>query len=504
MRFPEGPTPPSANLFKVSAPVFVMEDHCDAYPAWKGLAFQEAVCVHLDAHLDLSDEGFPRETVEGILACKTADDLHRFRSNPRLPWGGFHAGNYLYPAVLDDTVRTLYWVVPPWLPQGRDLLAWTRDELQKWYDVTLDDYASLRTVDGRVEGRLLGRPFTLCTVDRLPTLGGPVLLDIDVDYFLDADDTIFEAPDRILEILQRKALVPESITVSYSVNGGYLPLEHRYVGDLVVALTRGEATEDSLRAARRIIAADRLRARGASSEALAEYFAAMGAGYFLPSLHFKISRALLDEGRFDEATRHAGEAAALDAHYRPRALDVAFVHFRRKNHAATLEWLRRACDEDSLDAPLARYIEGLSHMRAGDYPSAIALWQGLVDEPTFRASEQAYLRVVLGRALYREGRSGEALTHLRKAAQMEPHNALYQQHLGDALGHEGLLDEAARHLRKAISLDDRRLSVLDAHRMLAEVYDAGGKRLMADAERRRLITKDVLGTASLESMVKRK
>lgn len=473
-----------------------MEDHCDAYPAWKGLAVRGEPCVHLDAHLDLSDEGFPRETLQAILACRDAAELEAFRSDPRLPWGGYHAGNYLYPAVLDATVSHLFWVIPPWLPRGGNLLEWTRGELQKWYDVTLDDYANLRVVHNRVEGTILGRAFTLCTVEHLPRFDRPVLLDVDVDYFLDADDTIFAEPERIFETLHEKNVVPRSTTVSYSVNGGYLPLEQRYVGDLVLAVARGDATGDALAAARVAIAADRRRARGALDEAIRGYQRVLDGGHFAAPMHFKLWIAT---GKREHAIR----AAELDGHYRPRALDVAFVHFRRKDHARTVDWLQRARGEDPDFAPLATYVEGLSWMRAGEVGQAIARWETLVDEPTFRPAERAYLYVVLGRALYRVGRGADALVWLRRAVALEPSNALYQQHLGNVLYRESLFEEAAKHLRKSIALDDKRLSVLDAHRHLADVYETTGHRLMADAERRRLAARDVLGTASVEALLRR-
>lgn len=479
-----------------------MEDHCDAYPAWKQLEVSAGVCVHLDAHLDLSDEGFSPDSLRGILSCRSAGELEAFRSNPRLPWGGFHAGNYLYPAVLDNTVRHIYWVVPPWLNRGRDLLEWTRDELQNWYDVPLDDYRSLHQSGGRVEGQILGRPFTLCRVEDLPRFDQPVLLDIDVDYFLDADDTIFETPDVILDVLRGRNVVPRSTTISYSVNGGYLPLEHRYVGDAVEALAAGTSTAAELEGMRHAVAGDRLRVRGDLAGAVASYEKALGCGVFEPSFSFKMHLALREMGREDEARRLFARAAELDEHYRPRALDIAFVHFRRRAHALCLEWLEVARRESPEDAPLTWYVEGLTHMRAQDMRKAIAAWDRLVDEPSFRPPEQAYLCMVLGRALYREGQTARAMELLRRSVSVDPANALYHQHLGTALRQEGRLEEAARHLRKSISLDDKRLSVLEAHRTLVEVYEASGHRAMADAEARRLAQKDVLGTSSLDALLR--
>lgn len=478
-----------------SPEVFLMEDHCDSYPFWRERSLRGGICVHLDAHLDLSDEGFPTEVMDAIRQTESADALRAFRSNPHLPWGGYHAGNYLYPALLDGTVSSIYWVIPPWLPRGRGLLEWTRGELQNWYQVTLDDYASLRLVDRRVEGTILGRPFTLCTIENLPRLDAPVLLDIDVDYFLDHDDSLFEAPDAILDALHQRLARPTATTVSYSVNGGYTPLEHRYVGEVLQA--------GAHQAARAAMRGDRLRAAGDTAGAVRAYEGLVEQG-FKAAGHYKLSLAMEAAGRPDEARHHAIEAAATDEHYRPRAVDIAFLHFRRRDYRPTVEWLRRARDEDPLDAPLTLYIEGLAHLREGQHTAAIDCFERVLDEPALRPQERAYICTMLGRTLLREGRREDALTALRRAVADDPKSGLYHIHLAHGLRELRLLDEAARHYRKAITLAGGTLASLEAHRSLAAVYEASGQRLLADAELRRLQAKDVVGTFSMRAMLNRK
>lgn len=485
-------------------PVRLMEDHCDAYPAWRELGVTGRVCVHLDAHLDLADDGFSPSLLEQMAAARTADDLRAYQANPRLPWGGYHAGNYLYPAMHDGTVSHLYWVIPPWLPRRAPLLDWVRGELQHWYQVTLDDYASLRVERGRVEGRILGRPFTLCTVDQIPRFEEPVLLDIDVDYFLDHDDTLFAPVDQIVDTVHRRIGVPLATTVSYSVNGGYTPLENRYVGDLLASMLC-RPDEANTRAGRAMRRGDELRVQGRCDEALAEYGRALDRdGLFAAPALYKMSLALDEAGRADDARRAMAQAAQLDAHYRPRALDVAFMWFRRRDHARTLEWLTRAREEDPLDTPLTWFIEGLAQVREQNLVPAIGAFERLLDEPALRPSEQAHLSLTLSRTLLKAGRAADATAVARRAVALDPDNGRGHLQLAHGLRGASLLDEAARHYRKAISLAGHTIGTLEAHQALIEIYEASGQQLLAASETRRLMAKDVVGTFSLKAALGRK
>lgn len=485
------------------SPVFLMEDHCDAYPEWRGLGAHDLPCVHLDAHLDLSDEAFPRAVLEALAAARTADEVRAYRTHPRLPWGGYHAGNYLYPAMHDGTVSHLYWVIPPWLPRRAHLLDWARRELQGWVQMTLDDYASLHTVGDRVEGRVLGRPFTLCTLEALPAFDGRVLLDVDVDYFLDHDDTLFAPVDEIVERVRSRLGVPIATTIAYSVNGGYTPLEHRYVGDLLVALA-AQAKAGDAEAGRTMRRGDRLRIEGRFDDAIDAYTAAAEHGaLFTAAARYKTALAHAAAGHADEARRAFAEAAGCDPHYRARAVDVAFLWFRRRDYANTLEWLQRARVESPEETPLTLYIEGHAHLRERALSRGVEAFEQLLADPSLRPADRAHISSVLSRARLRDGRAAAAVEAAREAVEHDPENGLYHLRLADGLRAASLVDEAARHYRKAISLCGHTVGSLDAHESLIALYEASGQHLLASSETRRLVKKDVVGTFAARAMLGR-
>ena len=84
----------------------LFDDHYQALPTWREAGLDGLTCVHVDAHLDVSTDGFTERSLAGIAKARTREELAAFRGNPRLPWGGLHCGNYLYPALLDGTVTT--------------------------------------------------------------------------------------------------------------------------------------------------------------------------------------------------------------------------------------------------------------------------------------------------------------------------------------------------------------------------------------------------------------
>lgn len=199
---------------------------------WRDLGLQGLTCIHVDAHLDVQDSGLSAELMSQFLDGVPPQHL---RGTPELPWGGLHCGNFLYPALVSGLVSHLVWVVPPHLlEEGKSLLSWAREEVGRWVDLTLEEWSGLRAVSSasngatRVEGTLCGQRFTLCLAEGLPALEGPVALDIDVDYFVRPDDSLWSSPESLAQELQ--GLTVEILTVATSLEGGYTPANLHEVG----------------------------------------------------------------------------------------------------------------------------------------------------------------------------------------------------------------------------------------------------------------------------------
>lgn len=211
----------------------LFDDHHEALVAWREAGLTDLTCIHVDAHLDVSADGFSQESLAGLASTRTRADFSRFRGQPKLPWGGLHCGNYLYPALVDGTVTTLIWVVPRELIDKDSFLQSARQNLQGWVDFTLEEYRSFHTQNGWIEGRYLGRRLVVCTCDHVPPLRpeAKVALDIDVDYFIRLrDDTVWQTPQELREILGD--LQPVALTVATSCEGGYTPPHHRFLGQV--------------------------------------------------------------------------------------------------------------------------------------------------------------------------------------------------------------------------------------------------------------------------------
>ena len=204
----------------MSASVVAMEEHCEAYFAWKSANIRAGWCWHVDAHLDIGRDGLSADRLKALADCSSYAQARSLQlcGNAYLPWGGLHCGNYLYPAIQEGIVSRLTWVIPPDLPVG-PLLSWVRGHLNGWFDLTVLESVELQERNGYVAGTVLGIPMEIGPAGRLPQPNEPVLLDVDLDYFLTTAG----------ELWQESETFPPSCftTVAYSVKGGYTPTQYR-------------------------------------------------------------------------------------------------------------------------------------------------------------------------------------------------------------------------------------------------------------------------------------
>lgn len=207
-----------------------MEEHYDAYFAWKEAGIKDAWCWHVDAHLDIVRAGLWEDRLKALAPCKSWKEASDkgLTGVSYLPWGGLNCGNYLYPAIREGMVSKLSWVIPPDLPHG-DLLRWARHHLDGWFGISLTEYAGLTESEGRVSGTVLGIPFEMGTLEALGVPKEPVLLDLDIDYFLDGDGEVWQ--DSRVFADRVKGLNSLYTTVAYSVIGGYTPTQERRLAE---------------------------------------------------------------------------------------------------------------------------------------------------------------------------------------------------------------------------------------------------------------------------------
>lgn len=199
-----------------------MEEHHEAYFAWKQAGIRDGWCWHVDAHLDVGRDGLGEQVLQRLSGCPSLAEAQAqgLCGSAYVPFGGLHCGNYLYAAIRQGIVSRLTWVIPPYLPQGR-LLSWARGHVDGWLDLTVEEFAGFEDKGGFVEGTLLGIPFQLGTWDALPPPTQPVLLDVDLDFYLTAQGEAWAQPGEF------PPLESMLTTLAYSVVGGYTPASQR-------------------------------------------------------------------------------------------------------------------------------------------------------------------------------------------------------------------------------------------------------------------------------------
>lgn len=405
-----------------------MEDHREAYFFWKELGVREAVCVHVDAHLDTC--GFK---VPGYTGLRQPE---------------VNCGNFLLPAMEEGLVSELVWVIPPHLVGQQDWLEWAGNELQNWLRPTVSDYLSLHMVQGRVEGHLLGKRLVVCTSDNLPDLVGPVVLDIDIDYFLAPDDGLWQDPMQLHDQLGH--LKWQALTVAYSVQGGYTPLDQRHLGDLTLVTFTDRKSAEALSA--------RL---GEVDEDLPGWLRA--AGFW----------------RRGEAER----AAELDPGWVERAIDQVCGRLDRGRFEGCPSWLERL---ESEDRTAAVYLDGYLAFRLQDYAKAIDNWRALLATESDRLTRRHLLEMV-GLAQRVSGQATAAVKTFIEAIRLDGNDASLWLQLARSQVEAGEGSRAARSYRRAVTLAPDLLDTQLAQLELAQLYLALGQVSQARAQCARIL-----------------
>lgn len=118
----------------------------------------------------------------------------------------------------------------------------------------------------------------------------------------------------------------------------------------------------------------------------------------------------------------------------------------------------------------AGWEEGVAAYKAGNLSAAAQEFQGVVEgSPEFAGGH-----FMLGQVLLKQKKNNEALTHLRKAYELEPDNVGHQMALGQAYLNNRRFDDAAQILKRinAASLPKSQQNVY--YQMLAAALQASG------------------------------
>ncbi|KAF0121588.1 MAG: hypothetical protein FD151_1165 [bacterium] len=228
--------------------VFSMENHNDALLCWRKTGQHKKILVHIDAHFDFA--WIADKDPQDILNAKSLADFRRI-AEKNLFWNLSnktkgkltHIGNYIYPAIKEDIVKEFNWVVPDRLFSKRRNIIRLKNEIDRIITLNPKQGSPLKLHGNHLISDLCGIKLVIGTLKDLPMLEEDVLLDIDVDYFIDKERAWFY-PDRFVKILEEKGLKSDLTTIAYSVEGGFTPIGYKFIGDHLNYLLNGCSEQD--------------------------------------------------------------------------------------------------------------------------------------------------------------------------------------------------------------------------------------------------------------------
>ncbi|MES2015496.1 MAG: hypothetical protein V4484_03290 [Pseudomonadota bacterium] len=224
----------------------IFEEHSQVLAHWFGIGARGATLVYLDAHLDL--QFIDPARIARLAACTDAGALAQLESTHCLSpdrSACYGIEDFLYPAAQLGLLQRVVWVAPPHVLRGG--MAMALRALVQMEGVSIADLESFHVVaGGAIEGRLLGVDLTICVLGQLASLAlsGPLLVDIDADYFVAVPaDTVWASPPRVVSALRQVAGAKADVTIARSVSSGFMPLRHRFIADYLAALWEGRAAD---------------------------------------------------------------------------------------------------------------------------------------------------------------------------------------------------------------------------------------------------------------------
>jgi tetratricopeptide (TPR) repeat protein len=297
---------------------YLMERHSSAIPVWHECGMHKDTLICLDAHLDA--EWIEDSSLSTILKAKSNDDLKCLeREDPLSPNGCFDISNFLYVAIKREMIRQIFWVPSPYFPfhSADRAVTEVRRILTNLIRFSEQEFEEIFFNDGCVRARIYGLPITVCPLNVLSDIDEEILLDIDLDFFIDIkSQQPLISPIYVGRFIRKTQLRVKCATLSLSVCDGFVPERYRYYAEaLVEILTTDDGNVSDLH--RVLLTADKLLDEGESElsiylvERLGKIAASSG------SAQFFLSIAYAKKGRQDMAAAYRNRSALIDKRYLP-------------------------------------------------------------------------------------------------------------------------------------------------------------------------------------------
>jgi tetratricopeptide (TPR) repeat protein len=470
----------------------VMEDHSDSFIAWRQGGFKGRIVVHIDSHIDL--EWVSSADLKRIVNSKTVKALKEVQLDPLHPeersLRPLSIMNFLYPAMMEGMVKEVYWVAPDSLMTGTEILDKMKFHFIETLDkLSIDDLNSFRIQkasphpsplggegqgEGVIKGRAYGFPLTICKLSDLPRFNEDVLLDIDVDYFdppnLGKRLSVPSLwPEELIAILMKKGVKTDCVTVCYSVKGGYLALEYKFLGDdLVTILKDPKGSHSVLIQIREHRKSGHIyRSKGMYSEAAKEFQKGLELSPNDGALHYGLGLVYDQWAKADEASVEFGRAKAIDGKYENPVLYDADYYFQKGMVDRALPLYKQVLQTNPghLGSLLTA---GVCSSRQGATEKAVEYYQSLIE----RAPDFYLVHFDLGVVYFQLERWEKAEMEYRRAVELNPSFGKAYQNLGLLYLNRGETDRAIGAFEKAV---ENNPCFKGAHNNLGSLYANAGK-----------------------------
>lgn len=320
--------------------VSVMENHDNAYYAWKDAGVKEKILIHIDAHHDI---WFIKK--DGVITI----------------------ANFICKALEEDIVKEVFWIVPDESWKNKKNKKQILEHLKRIVKNYPGSQNHINNQPDEISITIYEKKLRVCTLDNLPSVNENVLIDIDIDYlvipyvtygkFDTHNDIPWCWPNELLEKLKLKGVHSDLVTIAYSVEGGYTPLKWKYLGD-ELALRLKDDNESLVKPVELINKAVVLSKSGNFEMAEKIYYEARALLPNSPVPDYHLALLYLEIGQKSKAQKFYQTALAKDPSYKTAYNSLAPVYCEEKRFSEAEKENYKILELDPLDA-YATYGLGL-------------------------------------------------------------------------------------------------------------------------------------------------
>ncbi len=319
---PKAPQLPVLNVAVDPIKVQLLEQENFNIPYWTQNGAKDRTLVHISYMDGLAplDENILKSLKD--TAGKGDSDKLLSMGNVSDGKPAYSAENTVFAATRLGLVKDVYWVIPSLTSLTKESLDGFKEHLKKTYPSQSQEFDKL-VLNGKVaSGTISGIPVFIVSLQDLPKIDKPVLLDIDLSFF--SDIYLDEKKTRILSLvsgffktLQESGLSSDMVSISASNKNGLVPYKFRFLADYFAELF---ANPKMLNGAPPKLWLDRADAwkmeQRSFKEAIPLYLTLLKEYPKDAATHYDLAYAYLKVGQKEAASKELDAAAALKAGYK--------------------------------------------------------------------------------------------------------------------------------------------------------------------------------------------